>query len=363
MRPADLAKSLRETLVALRASHFRNAKVDLRVVLPPSYWCECDVRSVLRVAMNIVSNAAKFTLRGYVAVQMRPEPDGFTLIVEDTGRGMTPSQLRTAREIWSRSPTTEGGGSGIGLFVCDRIVRTYHGRLDIDSTVGQGTVVSLWLPLPRISPPPTVASSTQSVHSNGTGGSSGACEVTDRNDSDYSESLLCAAPTPTPSADAEAKSPEAALEHVALTVHEPTVRILLAEDVAVNRKLAVRQLRRLGHSVASVENGQEALEALCVPDCPFDIVLMDINMPVMDGYEATRAYRTWAASHRTCHPNSSHPKHLPIIAVTGNTTIEDMNECKVAGCDAFIPKPFRVEDIDAVISKHCKFYSGSSVAR
>lgn len=118
----------------------------------------------------------------------------------------------------------------------------------------------------------------------------------------------------------------------------PTMNVLLAEDNAVNQKLALRMLEKLGHHVFVVENGREALERAQLDSC--DLIFMDVHMPEMDGLAATVAIREWERNRGT---------HIPIIAMTANAMKGDMEMCLAAGMDAYIAKPVSLHTLRQVM--------------
>jgi CheY-like chemotaxis protein len=124
----------------------------------------------------------------------------------------------------------------------------------------------------------------------------------------------------------------------------PGLRILLAEDNAINQKVAVRMLEKRGHTVVVTDNGEAAVEALVQQpeDAPFDIVLMDVHMPIMDGYEATAAIRK-----REVEGGS----HIPIIALTANAMKGDAEKCLEAGMDGYLSKPLHLPDLLGAIQR------------
>ena len=124
---------------------------------------------------------------------------------------------------------------------------------------------------------------------------------------------------------------------------ERRLRVLLAEDNTVNQRLAVRMLEKMGHSIVVAENGAIALEEFSSQ--VFDIVLMDVQMPEMDGLEATEAIREFE-SHRG--------GHVPIIALTARAMKGDRQSCIAAGMDDYLPKPFRAEDLSRIIRRYVR---------
>lgn len=120
----------------------------------------------------------------------------------------------------------------------------------------------------------------------------------------------------------------------------PSFKILLADDMPMNLALAIKLLTRRGHQVTSVENGKQAVEAF--KNERFDVVLMDMQMPEMDGLEAARAIRKYEAE-------QSQKGRVPIIAMTANDDVSDKRECEQAGMDGFITKPLEIKTVDPTI--------------
>ena len=147
----------------------------------------------------------------------------------------------------------------------------------------------------------------------------------------------------TPQAD-DASPPRLVTRHT-LAEHSVRRRVLVVEDNSVNQKLAVRMLEKLGYQPALVENGQEALAALDA--ATYDAVLMDCQMPVMDGFEATAAIRRQEAAGKRYVSTG----HLPIIAVTANAMQGDRERCLAAGMDAYLAKPIKLEDLRTTLAR------------
>ena len=243
-----------------------------------------DGESLRQLLGHLTSNAVKFTDRGGVLVSIRlGERDGaaasLRVDVTDTGPGLAPDDIQRVLQPFEqgdRFDTRAHDGAGLGLALATRLAARLGGSLDIDSAPGEGSEFSVTLPV----------------------------VVSD-------EALPEPAAAPTPAAAA----------HAAL-------RVLLAEDNAVNQVLGVALLQRDGHKVRVASNGREALEA--VRDEPIDLVLMDLQMPEMDGYEATVRIRALDAARG---------RRTPIVALTAHGDAHQRRRCLALGMDDFVGKP------------------------
>ncbi len=247
-----------------------------------------------QILLNLVSNAVKFTESGAVQVRARglgigPDRVEVTLEVADTGIGIPEDKCAVIFERFvqaSSDTTRKYGGTGLGLAITREIVDGLGGALDVASTEGQGSTFRVRVPF-------------------GIG-----AEM----------------------ADAPAFEP----------ADLAGVRVLLVDDMPMNRYVARRMLESWGALVSVAENGQEAVDAvLDAPAVPFDIVLMDIHMPVMDGLEATRRIRSRVSSHV-----------LPIVALTASVLPEHRPRMLDAGMDDVVFKPFRPEMLQRTIATH-----------
>lgn len=248
--------------------------------------------------INLVSNAIKFTEQGGVLIQPElVEQDGGTRLlihVVDSGIGMTSEGMAKIFDPFAQadvSITRRFGGTGLGLTICREICEKMGGGIDVASKLGQGSVFTIC-----IDP----------------GDLSGVRLLT------------------TEEFETKPGQPLKSAEELQL----PAASVLIVDDSEPNRELVALFLKRGGIEFAMAENGKIAIEM--VMRGGFDIVLMDMHMPVMDGFEATRVLR-------------SHGKTIPIIALTADAMAQDERKCRDAGCSGFLPKPISRDRLYAVI--------------
>jgi len=276
----------------------RGVALEIEVDSQVSRRVRGDGVRVRQVLMNLVSNAVKFTAEGSVRVRVMPrlEPtvSGVRLEVVDTGIGIDPTQLERMFEPFVQadgSTTRKYGGNGLGLSIAKELVELMGGLIGAESEPGRGSTFWFELPLQRAS-----SSAGQ------TGRERGA------------------------TLDERHVDPLAAL-------------VLVVEDSPVNRLVTVRVLERCGFRVHVVNDGREALDALSMQT--YDAVLMDCQMPELDGYEATRELRRREGSGR----------RTPVIAMTAHAMTGDRERCLDAGMDDYIAKPVRSQALVAVLRR------------
>jgi signal transduction histidine kinase len=274
---------------------------------------ESDPTRLRQVLMNLVGNAIKFTETGSVRIVTtylaEPIPRlGFEVI--DTGVGVSQEEAAKLFQPFSQadsSTTRKFGGTGLGLTICKRLAEMLGGGISLMSTLGSGSTFSFWVNLGSLEGVPMR----------------------------YCTRREAAVDVAAPMHPARRESD-----------HLPGRRILLAEDGPDNRRLISFLLQKAGAEVTFVENGRAAVDAALAAqnsDMPFDVILMDMQMPVMDGYEATTLLRSLGY-------------RRPIVALTANAMTGDREKCLAAGCDDFATKPIHKARLFETIVRAVRLY-------
>ncbi|GGA10634.1 hypothetical protein GCM10010923_21510 [Blastomonas marina] len=255
-----------------------------------------------QIVLNLVGNALKFTEEGEVkisaTVSQRQSDDASRIFVtvRDTGIGIPADRLDSIFEKFTQADDTTArryGGTGLGLPISAELAELMGGELRAESEPGSGSAFTLSLPLEE---------STEAIPTRSTPEPDGHCG------------------------------------------HGIALRILVAEDNPVNQELTMAMVSRAGHDCELVRNGREAVEAVTRANNegrPYDLVLMDMQMPEMDGLQATRAIREAGFE----------ASRLPILAVTANAYADDMQRCEAAGMQAHLAKPLRLKDLCTAIAR------------
>ena len=271
-----------------------------------------DPVRIRQILLNLVGNALKFTERGSVSVRaaLCAPPAGQTpgsaivlrFSVSDTGIGIPPEKQSLLFRNFSQvdaSTTRKYGGTGLGLAISKRLAELMDGEIGVESSPGRGS--TFWF---------TARLGLQ----------------------DPSGESAAAPATPAP----------------AVSFRHSRLRVLLAEDNPVNQMVALGILKSLGLEAVAASNGQEALDALL--QSPFDLVLMDCQMPVLDGYETTRRLR--AIPDSSAPPGAARPPaKIPVVAMTANAMRGDREKCIAAGMDDYVAKPVNAARLSAILSK------------
>jgi PAS domain S-box-containing protein len=268
-----------------------------------------DPTRLRQVLLNLLGNAIKFTESGEVSLRVTPDadspvPGALRFTISDTGIGIPREKLGAVFERFTQadsSTTRRYGGSGLGLTISKRLVELMGGRIWVESEAGKGSVFSFAVPLE------IWAGATR-----------------------------------------RAAAPVGAGTEPAL----PALHILLVEDSPDNRTITVAYLRDTPYRVEIAENGAIAYQKFTAGH--FDLVLMDRQMPVMDGLTATRAIREWE--------QASHRPPTPIIALTASALKGDQEKCMAAGCTAYLTKPIKQDVLLQAIREHSAAAAPSSKA-
>ncbi|MCA8949837.1 MAG: response regulator [Planctomycetes bacterium] len=291
-------------LLAPRARR-RGTRLEVTYATPVPIRIHSDPLRLRQIVLNLVDNALKFTRDGKVtiAVVLAHDPaDGeprLRIEITDNGVGMdavTIARLFQPFEQAERATARKFGGTGLGLAISRRLANLLGGDIEVESTPGQGSRFTLEI---------------------ATGPLAGVALIESPNQ--LQRESITARP---------------AVPHFETSGLE----ILLVEDGPDNQRLISHVLRRVGCEVALAENGQEALDAIASAGRTFDLVLMDMQMPVMDGLTATRLLRERGST-------------LPILALTANAQPIDRDTCLLAGCDAFLTKPINRHALVATIAE------------
>jgi len=296
LQPMDLESSLSNLIEMFRFKAEENSnELSLDSALNLDSMLIADGLRLQQIMINLLSNALKFTNNGKVKLivrELRSEHENqkrLFFAVEDTGIGIEETKLKSLFNAYSqtdRSIQKRFGGTGLGLAITYELIKMMGGELLVESKIKEGTTFSFYLDF-EIGP----IKAQGDINSH----------------------------------------------------HQPpglSQKVLVAEDNPVNQKVLSMLLERQGLVVSTVNNGLEAIEAFMNDD--FGLILMDLQMPELDGIEATRRITR-------CDRYKNHP--VPIVAVTANAFEEDKQEALAVGCKAFIPKPIQPEDLNTVLRR------------
>ncbi len=260
-----------------------------------------DAAKVRQVLLNLLYNAIKFTQLGGIQIRAYPGEYGYlNIAVADTGVGVPTSQVNRIFDPFTQvdsSASREYGGTGLGLYICKKLVELMGGSIwheHRDDTFGSVFTFCIGLKVPA--------------------------------ESDFQEQRY---------------KEEKASEAGDLLIGFNPVSVLVVEDNELNRKIISQMLINYGFDVSTCINGLECLQVL--QSKRFDVILMDIQMPVMDGYETTSLIRQMPET-----------RDMPVIAITAHAMAGDREKCLACGCNAYLAKPFKAEQLVQEIKHHLK---------
>jgi signal transduction histidine kinase/ActR/RegA family two-component response regulator len=315
-QPFELRRAFGETMKPfLLRGESKGVEVDWNVAEDIPDRLIGDEGRLRQVIVNLVGNAIKFTNQGRVDVDVvleEQDQDNNHLIlhfrVSDTGVGIPSDNLESVFDAFTQvdmSTTRRYGGTGLGLTISNELVRLMSGRIWCENNEPSGSAFHF-----------------------------------------VAEFELDGDATTDDQAQDSAAAPEAvALANRQETDQAPALKILLAEDSRVNQMLAIAMLERWGHTVTIASNGKEAVEIWQASPTDFDLILMDVLMPELDGLDATVAIRKI---------EQGTGRHIPIIAVTAQAMKGDREVCLNAGMDDYISKPIRKDELQQLIYRFIK---------
>ena len=293
MHPVSMFEIARTSCNALRhMAEAKGQKLDM-VDNSTRHVVMGNKSGLVRILNNLLSNAIKFSEQDkkIVMVVENGHDEDVIISVIDQGIGIPEDNIPFLYDKFSktsREGTSEEKGTGLGMSIIKEMVELHNGRIEVTSEEGKGSCFKIFLPL-------------------------------------SSEKIL---------ETGDAKSPEGPPQAA-----PENCSILVAEDNPINRRLAKKFLEEAGHQVTLVDNGRLAAET--AQSKKFDLIFMDMNMPEMDGLEATKLLRKAQVN-------------TPIIALTGETSDKSIETCKKAGMDDFLTKPFKAKDLNEKVARYCQ---------
>ncbi|GAB7360932.1 hypothetical protein MBLNU230_g0916t1 [Neophaeotheca triangularis] len=333
--PLSLTETISEVVRALSYTNLeRNLKTIEQLELDPKLIVMGDPVRLHQILMNLMSNAYKFTAKGSVTVRAKVEYEDADIIrptvsVTDTGIGISEEQQKKLFLPFSQADSSTArsyGGTGLGLSICKAILESVmKGKIWLESTPGVGTIVSFTLPFKKVKQ----TSST-------TGGQQQSQTVTGR------EADPMAIFTPPAVEEGPGTRPFVTLAGIA----RDELKVCIAEDNPINQKIAVNFVKKLGFYCEAFGDGQQAVDALgraSAEGKPFHLVLMDVQMPVLDGYNATREIRKHA---------DGRVSEVLVIAMTASAIRGDREKCLEAGMNNYLAKPVRADTLKQMLESY-----------
>jgi len=333
--PLNISKTIREVVRALSfQNNQKGLKTEIVFEIDPELLIIGDPVRLHQIMMNLLSNSYKFTFKGGITIKVVPavEDDtniSITVTVTDTGIGIPLAQREKLFQPFSQAESNSSRsfqGTGLGLSICKALVeQLMGGTIWLDSIPDQGTTVGFTISFPKATEEERAAAQAVMISP----AISPQPRVTPAETKKSDSPALVDSSTPPPP-----PSPGSYFADIS-EVPRNELRICIAEDNLINQKIAISFVQKLGYSCDAFINGRkavDALEAAALKGTPYHIVLMDVQMPVLDGYDATREIRR----HR-----DQRVREVLVIAMTASAIQGDREKCLDAGMNDYLAKPVK----------------------
>ena len=336
MQVFSVPLSLNETISeVVRALSYTNVEKNLKTIeqleIDSNLIVLGDPVRLHQILMNLMSNAYKFTARGSVTVKAKIDKEDkdaikVTISVTDTGIGITEEQQKKLFLPFSQADSSTArsyGGTGLGLSICKAIIENVmRGRIWLESTPDVGTTVAFSMVFKKVAPGTAGEPNRKTTH-NGR----------------EADPMAIFSPT---AEESESKRPFGSLAGIPRN----QLKVCIAEDNPINQKIAISFVKKLGFTCEAYGDGQQAVDALgraSADNHPFHLVLMDVQMPVLDGYNATREIRKHA---------DARVRDILVIAMTASAIRGDREKCLEAGMNNYLAKPVRADTLKQMLESY-----------
>lgn len=331
--PLNLKETISEVVRALSYTNIeKGLQTNEEIELDPELLVTGDPVRLHQIFMNLLNNSYKFTAKGSVTVRAKTDHETadsvqVTCSVQDTGIGITQEQVSRLFTPFSQADSSTQrsyGGSGLGLSICKSLIDVLHGKIWLESQIGKGTTVSFTLDFPKAKKAATP----------------GASQPDGAREQD---------PMATWSSDASDKSAESKAKASIFDlskIPKDKIHICIAEDNPINQKIAISFVTKLGFKCEAYGDGLKAVEAMrkaSKEENPFHLTLMDVQMPVLDGYEATRLIRK---------DKDPAVRGAVVIAMTASAIRGDREKCLQAGMNNYLAKPVRAAVLKSMLEEY-----------
>ena len=331
--PLNLKETITEVVRALSYTNLEKGLItNEELDLSPDLLVMGDPVRLHQIFMNLLSNAYKFTSSGSVTVRAQTQFENdesmrVTCSVEDTGIGITQEQASRLFKPFSQADSSTQrsyGGSGLGLSICKALIDVLNGKIWLESQLGKGTTVAFTLNFPKAKSATTPRAGPDNTARQQDPMATWSSDNLDGNDTQQSTlSFLDLSQIP-----------------------KEKIRICIAEDNPINQKIAISFVNKLGFKCEAYNDGLQAVEALrraSHEKNPFHLVLMDVQMPVLDGYDATKLLR-----------RDSDPivRSTVVVAMTASAIRGDREKCLQAGMNNYLAKPVRAAVLKSMLEEY-----------